>query len=152
MNIHLSIVGSGHPDYEDSLRNLVSKHHLEDKVSFLWCFPHEEMPALLRKFDALVLPSIWEETMASGLTVIGTLTGGTGELLVEGETGLTFEPKNAEMLAQRIEQLYDDPALCRKLAENGRNRVISGFGMHRMVDEIEAYLEDVLKNAATINA
>jgi len=136
----------------------VSSHHLEDKVSFLGRFPRAEMPALMRKFDALVFPSIWneplarvmEEAMASGLVVIGTLTGGTGELLAEGETGLTFQPEHPEMLAQRIEQLYDDPALCRILADNGRDKVIREFGRARMVDEIEAYLENVVKNTVPV--
>jgi glycosyltransferase involved in cell wall biosynthesis len=159
MNVNFSILGSGHPDYEGSLRDLVTKYHLEDKVNFLGRFPRAEMPGLLQRFDALVFPSIWEEplarvmqeAMAAGLTVIGTLTGGTGELLVEGETGLTFEPENAGMLAQCIEQLYNDPALCRKLADNGRNRVISDFGMRRMIDEIETYLENVIKNTIALH-
>lgn len=155
-NIHLSIIGSGHPDYEDQLRNLVSMHHLEDKVSFLRRFPRSEMPALFRKFDALVFPSVWdeplarvmEEAMASGLAVIGTLTGGTGELLLDGETGLTFLSENPEMMAQRIEQLYDDPVLCRTLAENGRNKVFREFGRIQMMDAIEVYLNEVVTNSS----
>lgn len=158
-NIHLSIIGSGHPDYENSLRDLVSKHHLEHKVSFLGRVPRSEMPVLMRKFDSLVFPSIWneplarvmEEAMAAGLVVIGTLTGGTGELLVEGETGLTFQPEHPEILAQRIEQLYDDPALSRTLAENGRNKVLREFGRDRMVDEIDAYLKDVVQNTSVLS-
>jgi len=154
LRISLSIVGSGLPDYEASLHDLVKKHHLEEKVHFLGRYPRAEMPNLLQKFDVLILPSIWEEplsrvmeeAMAAGLTIVGTLTGGSGELLVEGETGLTFEPGNAEMLAQRIEDLYSEPGLCKQLAENGRNRVIRDFGLHRMMDEIEAYLDEVVKN------
>lgn len=151
-NIHLSIIGSGHPDYEDQLRNLVSTHKIEDKVSFLGRYPRLEMPALFRKFDALVFPSIWneplarvmEEAMASGLTVIGTLTGGTGELLIDGVTGLTFLPEHPEMMAHCIERLYDDSALCRTLADNGRNKVFHEFGRARMMDEIETYLNNVI--------
>jgi len=154
-NIHLSIIGSGHPDYEDQLRNLVSIHHLEDKVSFLGRFPRSEMPALFRRFDVLVFPSIWneplarviEEAMASGLAVIGTLTGGTGELLIDGKTGLTFLSEHPEMMAQRIEQLYDDPVLCKTLAENGRNKVVREFGQLQMMDEIEVYLNEVVTNS-----
>jgi len=152
-NIHLSIIGSGHPDYEDQLRNLVTTYQIEDKVSFLRRFPRAEMPALFRKFDALVFPSIWneplarvmEEAMASGLTIIGTLTGGTHELLIGGETGLTFQPEHPEMLARCIKQLYDNPALCRTLADNGHNKVFNEFGRARMIDDIEAYLENIVK-------
>jgi len=148
-NIHLSIIGSGHPDYEAQLRNQITTNHLEGKVSFLGRYPRSEMSVLFRKFDALVFPSIWneplarvmEEAMASGLTVIGTLTGGTGELLLDGETGLTFLPEHPEMMARCIELLYDDPVLCKKLANNGRDKVVREFGRVRMMDEIETCLK-----------
>ena len=156
LDITLSLVGSGHPEYEAHLKNLVSENQLAQKVHFLGRIPRNEMPELFRKFDVLVFPSTWEEplarvmqeAMASGLTVVGTLTGGTGELLVEGHTGLTFEPGNADMLAQRIEQLYIDRALCTRLAENGRNKVINQFNIEHMVDEIEQSLLDITSGNA----
>jgi glycosyltransferase involved in cell wall biosynthesis len=151
--VTLSIIGSGHPDYEMHLKKLVSDNNLHEKVHFLPRVPREEMPKLLQKFDVLVFPSIWDEplarvmqeAMSTGLVVVGTLTGGTAELLVEGETGLTFAPGDAVMLAQRIEQLYKDPDLCRRLSLQGRNKVINEFSMHRMIDEIETNLTNILR-------
>ena len=149
--ITLTIVGSGHPDYEARLRNLVKEAHpiLKERVHFLGRVPRKEMPDLLQKFDVLLFPSIWEEplarmtqeAMASGLLVVGTLTGGTGELLVEGETGLTFEPEDAKSLARRIEQLRAEPELVAKLVQNAREKVVRQFDIRRMIDEIESYLE-----------
>ncbi len=81
--------------------------------------------------------------MAAGLIVVGTLTGGTGELLVEGETGLTFEPEDALTLAQRILELRGAPELCAKLAKNARDKVVRQFDLRRMIDEIETYLTQV---------
>ena len=155
--VTLSLVGSGHPEYEAYLNKLVSEHQLMQKVHFLGRVPRNEMPELFRKFDVLVFPSIWEEplarvmqeAMASGLTVLGTLTGGTGELLMDGDTGLAFEPENANMLAQKIEQLYNDRALCAKLAESGRNKVLVQFNFEHMVDEIEQSLKDVVEKNVT---
>lgn len=157
-NIVLTINGSGHPDYEMHLKKMVADNKLGDRVHFLHRVPREEMPELMRKFDILVFPSIWEEplarvmqeAMSSGLVVVGTLTGGTGELLIEEETGLTFEPGNAAMLAQRIEQLYKDPDLRIRLSENGRNKVISQFNMRRMIDEIDVNLAKIVRDNAHV--
>jgi len=149
--VSLSINGSGHPDYEMYLKKMVADHNINEKVHFLHRIPREEMPNLLQKFDVLIFPSIWEEplarvileAMATGLVVVGTLTGGTGEVLIEGKTGLTFEPGNAAMLAQRIEQLYKDPELYTRLSKNGRNTIVSQFSMPRMIDEIEVDLTNI---------
>jgi glycosyltransferase involved in cell wall biosynthesis len=151
-DVTLSINGSGHPDYEAYLEKLVEDNNLKDKVCFSPRVIRKEMPDLLRKFDVLIFPSTWEEplarimqeAMATGLVVVGTLTGGTGELLVEGETGLIFEPEDASMLAQKIEYLYHNPDVCAKLSENGRKKILSGFTMSRMMDEIEANLNEVI--------
>ena len=78
--------------------------------------------------------------MAAGLVVIGTTTGGTGEILVEGETGLTFPAGDAEQLAAQIRRLVDDPVLCRRLGDSGCRTVREYYTLGRMVDELEAEL------------
>jgi glycogen(starch) synthase len=152
--VTLTIVGSGHPEYEARLKKLVDEEKLGRRVSFWGRVSREEMPTVFQKFDVLIFPSIWQEplarttqeAMASGMAVIGTLTGGTGELLIDGETGLAFEPEDAAALAQRIEQLQRDPGLFMKLAKNGRARVLRHFDIRRMIDEIEACLSSVAQN------
>jgi glycosyltransferase involved in cell wall biosynthesis len=86
--------------------------------------------------------------MASGLVVIGTTTGGTKEILKDGETGLTFAPEDADGLAEQIGRLIADPGMCRRLAQAGRQAVLENFTLDRMVQEIEAYLQETV-NAAT---
>jgi glycosyltransferase involved in cell wall biosynthesis len=157
--IHLTLVGSGHPDYEKFLRNLVEGQGLQDYVTFHSPISKDEMPAILRESDVLIFPSIYEEplarmtqeAMASGLVVIGTTTGGTEEILKEGETGLTFAPEAANELAEQIARLSADPKLCRRLAQAGRRMVLENFTLDRMVKEIEAYLQDVINGARLLN-
>jgi glycogen(starch) synthase len=150
-HIKLTIAGSGNPDYENYLQRLVEDANLGDRIQFLGRIPREEMPELFQKHDVLIFPSIWEEplarvmqeAMASGLVVIGTLTGGSGELLVEGETGLTFEPNDLETLVNKIMILSKDPKLYSKLSIMGRERVLLQFNLDRMIDEIENYLSNL---------
>jgi glycogen(starch) synthase len=100
----------------------------------------------------LIFPSEWpeplarmtQEAMSSGAVVIGTTTGGTGEILEDGVTGLVFAPGDAAGLAARIRQLRSDPALFARLASAARQRVEEQFRFDRMVDQVE----DALLTAA----
>jgi glycosyltransferase involved in cell wall biosynthesis len=146
--ITLTLVGSGHRDYEAVLHNLVERERLHDFVTFHKPVSKDEMAAIFQQFDALVFPSIYEEplaritqeAMAAGLVVVGTTTGGTGEILRDGETGLTFSPEDAEGLAEQVYRLIIDPDLCCRLAQAGRQTVQENFTLDKMAKEIEAYL------------
>jgi glycosyltransferase involved in cell wall biosynthesis len=148
--LRLTLVGSGHPDYETFLRKLVRREHLQDHVTFQPAVSKAEMPNLLQKFDVLIFPSIYEEplarvtqeAMAAGLVVVGTTTGGTKEILKNGETGFTFAPGDAIGLAEQVARLITDPDLCSRLSSAGRQTVLEKFTLDRMVTEIEAYLLD----------
>ena len=146
--ITLTLVGSGHPDYEAFLRNLIERERLQDFVTFHKPVSKDKMPAVLQQFDVLIFPSIYEEPLAritqeamvSGLVVIGTTTGGTKEILRDGETGFTFAPEDSDGLAEQITRLIVDPGLCCRLAQAGRQTVLENFTLDKMVKEIEAYL------------
>lgn len=146
--LSLTLVGSGHPDYVASLHALVDQQNLHPYVKFHGPVPGAKMPETLGQFDVLLFPSTYEEplarmtqeAMAAGLAVIGTTTGGTKEILVHGENGLTFAPEDATDLAQQIKRLNQDRDLCRRLAAAGRQTVLERFTLSRMVDQIESYL------------
>ena len=145
---HLTIVGAGRPDYEAFLRQAVMDQGLQECVTFAGRVPRSEMPAQLAAHDVLVFPSEWpeplarmtQEAMASGAVVIGTLTGGSGEILIDGETGLVFAPKDAATLAAHIRRLQSDPVLFAHLAANARRQVEAKFSFERMLDQVEEVL------------
>ncbi len=152
-NIRLSLAGSGSVDYENHLRQLVDRAGLTDHVTFLgWVLP-AEMPGLLSKSDALVLPSIWPEPfsrailegMISGLVVLATPTGGTPEMIADGENGMLFMPNDPEDLARKIAQLVEDPELHSQIGYAARQTILKRFTMTRMMDEIEGFLQEVAR-------
>jgi glycosyltransferase involved in cell wall biosynthesis len=156
--VRLTIVGSGHPDYETFLRDLVERERLHNYVTFLPSVPKSEMPAIFQKFDILIFPSIYEEplarmtqeAMAAGLVVVGTTTGGTQEILREGETGLTFSPEDVEGLTKQIVRLSTDPDLRCRLAQGGRQSVLEHFTLDRMAQDIEDYLLDCFARSSKL--
>lgn len=153
--LHLTILGKGHSQYEEHLRNLVSRYQLSDVVTFHAPIPRSELPEFMGRFDVLLLPSIWaeplarimQEGLACGMVVVGSANGGTAETIVHGENGLLFEAGDAVGLAEQIKRLLHDASLRRSLAEQGRRTAEERFDIKRLVANLEAYLEKVNEKA-----
>ena len=150
-DVRLGVAGSGLADYEDDLRSLVEGAGLMEYATFLGWVPSEEMPGLFRKFDVLVVPSIWPEPFArvllegmlAGMVVVATSAGGTPEIVADGQNGLLFTPGDPDDLARKIMQLLADPTTRTRLADAGQHTVRERFTMPRMIDEIESVLQEV---------
>ena len=151
-NATLDVYGRGEADFVEGLKSEVARNGSSKHVSFRGSVTSASTPALLRSYDALLFPSEWDEPfarsilegMASGLAVIGTTTGGTGEILKDGETGLTFQAGDERSLARAILQLAAKPELAAKLGATAREVVVGGYDLSRMVDELEAKLTAVV--------
>jgi glycogen(starch) synthase len=148
-NLKLTIVGVGDPTYETYLRHLVQQEDVDSFVTFLGAQPKEAMPTLYNQADIFLFTSIWQEpfgrvlveAMASGAAVVGTATGGAKEIMIENENALVFPPGDAASLATQIARLVESPSLLQRLAKTGRQIALEKFDIHRMTEEIEAYLE-----------
>ncbi len=151
LDVHLDVVGSGPAAYLAHLQQLISQYDIGDKVTLLGWVPRADMAKLMAKCHVLLLPSIHPEAfarvvleaMASGLAVIGTPTGGTGELLQHESTGLTFSPGDSQDLAKQIQRLLSDPSLRQRLAAEGQRMILERFTLEHMVGNIERFLEEV---------
>ena len=98
--------------------------------------------------DVTVLPSLYEglplvaiESLACGRAMVATAVDGTPEVVVHDETGLTVPPGDPAALAAALTRLLGDPALRRRLARAGRDRVSAGFSDRIQVARTEALYE-----------
>ena len=149
-DLSLSIAGGGlHPDYEKKLREQAAQLGLNDRVNFLGRVPRAELPRVYAEHDALVFPSEWDEpfaitpleAIASGLAVIGTTTGGSGELFRNRETAMTFTAGDAADCARAIRELCGDGELFQKISSNAQRAVREKHTLDAMVDKIERSLK-----------
>lgn len=155
LDLRLTILGKGHPDYEAHLRETVSANSLDQIVEFVNPIPREQLPRFLGQFDSLILPSIYEEplarimqdALAAGLVLIATWTGGTKEIVIDGENGLVFVPHDHRDLAKQILRAANDPNLRMYLRANAMRTAQNKFDLARMTDGIETYLERMLSEA-----
>ena len=146
--VDLTILGTGHPQYESLLHNMVDTHNLHQCIKFQSPIPRSELPEYLSGFHVLLLPSTWDEPLAlimqeglaSGMVVIGSATGGTKEIITDGQNGFLFSAEDSSGLARKIEQLLADPILFHLIAEKGQQTAFEKFDLTRMVNELEQYL------------
>jgi GT2 family glycosyltransferase len=83
----------------------------------------EQVATALRRFDVLVVPSIWPETsplvireaLLAGVPVVASNIGGIPEAVEHERNGLLFEPGNADDLARMLTRLLDEPGLLQRL-------------------------------------
>ncbi len=148
---HLTILGSGHPDYAAKLHQMVDDFALHDQVAFVRQVPRQEIPQWLGRFDVFVFTSIWPEpmarsvmeAMAAGLLVIGSEVGGQMEMLAHNRNALTFRAEDAVALAEHMLCACQNPAQRQRLAQAGQQMVLERFTLKRMVNDMEAYLLNI---------
>jgi glycosyltransferase involved in cell wall biosynthesis len=117
---------------------------LADRVTFRGAIPSAEVPAALRQLSVLVLPSrstprwreqfgrVLVEAMASAVPVVGSASGEIPRVI--GDAGLVFPENDWEALADRLQDLQDQPDLRRELSQRGRARALACFS-HRSIAE-----------------
>ena len=122
---------------------------VSDRCVFLG--ERSDVPDLLAAADLVVLPSLFEglpvsvlEALAAERPVVATAIGGTDEAIHAGESGLLVPPRDPGALASAIRRLQADPALSRRLASAGRNRVEREFSSEVTAREVMRIYDDVL--------
>ncbi|MHB8542084.1 MAG: glycosyltransferase family 4 protein [Candidatus Acidiferrales bacterium] len=118
--LQLLVIGQDDPSPYGSV---IRAKSLADRVHFLpprkdveFYYAASDVYVGPSKEDALPLPPA--EAMACGLPVIVTTKCGVSEIIVDGENGLIMEdPYDAEDLATKIRQLYEDAPLRQRIGE-----------------------------------
>lgn len=157
-DIYLHIVGSGYGGdgntYEQILKKYVNEHDLKDNVIFEGY--RNDMSEFRRHMNCELICSLREpfgrvtlEGMRSGLTVIGANTGGTVEIIRDGQTGLLYRQGDVEDLARKILKIYSNPDKGKELAQNGLEYARTHFLPEDTVSRLnEIFIEVMSRNHA----
>ena len=128
--VELKIMGDGEGE-RVRLEEIVDKLNLRGRVVFLGRIPREKTFSYYQEADVFVLPSLNEgmsnamlEALATGLPILATDTGGSKELITEGENGYIIEMKNAQDIADKLEKLINNSELKNKMGEASRRRAL----------------------------
>lgn len=121
----LDVVGGG--PFEQRLRNEVDRLDLQASVNFVGELTPDQVKDRLNGADIFCMASFSEglpisimEAMAMGVPVVSTWIAGIPELAVNEITALTVAPGDANALADAIERVIHDPALCARMISAAR--------------------------------
>lgn len=121
INVTLTLIGTG--DAQTPNQQQADHLGIAERVHFLGYVPREEIAAHYSAAHVFVLPSYNEgmsvatlEALAAGLPVVVTRTGGTAELVTEGENGLVFEWADIDTLTTHLRTLAHNRALVRQMS------------------------------------
>jgi len=152
----LLIVGEDDPrvapergSYVAELKTLTHELGLDDQVIFTGF--RSDISQILAAADIYAMPSFEEpcavaylEAMAMEKPVIALDSGGTPEMVRQGQDGLLSAPWDIDGLAANILTLLNDPALCRAMGRSGRERVLQYLNPRRMSGELEQVYRQIL--------
>lgn len=132
----LEIIGEG-PE-ESFLKDLVKKHHLENRIVFLGHLNKENVFKKMSQSDVFILNSSYEglphvivEAMCTKLPVICADVGGCNEIVIHKETGFLTSEFNS--INDGLKYFKD--STCREqIVENAKSFVETKFGFVKMLD------------------
>jgi glycogen(starch) synthase len=154
VDLELTLTGWQHdPAYFEALRHAISvaPHpegiHVRNPVQF------DAMPSLFAAHDILAVPSqvdplprVAAEGMAAGLPIVVSDHAGISRLLNDRQEALIFPAGDPYALASCLGELMKNRELALSLSRRGRARALEYFSTRRMVDEIEAFLQEGVEN------
>ncbi len=106
--------------------------------------PHDDVLRLMGEADALLFPARWEEPLtrtlleagAAGLPAVALATGGTPDIIADGETGVLVD--HPADLGPALAALLSDPARRERLGRAARARIAAHFAEDVVVPRVEA--------------
>lgn len=126
-DFQLVIVGKKGWLYEEILQS-PEKYGVSDSVIFIDFAPDEDLPALYRNAVCFVLPSLYEgfglpilEAMENDCPVITSNVSSMPE--AGGDAAQYVDPNDAEDIYKKMELVYEDDSLRKKMIEKGRDQV-----------------------------
>ena len=148
-DIELLFAGTGDDNEVSKLKSAISDMGIDnDKVKLLGFV--DDIPGLFSRSDIVIVPSKCEafgrvtvEAMASGCLVIGSDSGGTGELIDNDNDGLLYEQGNADSLVSVLSKALNNKVTMKTLALNGRNKSV-GFSARNNAEKIYQQYKRVL--------
>ena len=135
-NAHLLLIGEG--PYKKELEQRIKSLGLESRVTFVGRVQYADLPRYICVGDVFAMPSrsrlagleveglgiVYLEASACGLPVIGGISGGAPDAILQGETGFSVDGTSAHEVALALVRVLADKELAQRLGTRGRQWII----------------------------
>lgn len=145
-NFHLLLVGSGFEPHFDEIR----QSPMADRIHLVG--HRKDVPSIMAMADFQVQPSVSGEglprtiieAMANGTTSVVTTTGGSPELVDDGETGFIVPAGDAQALGEAMNQLITDKNKIARFSAAAQKKLDTEFNAMETVRHHIAFFEKLL--------
>lgn len=128
----------GQGPLHEHIQQRTREHGLTEQVLFPGF--RKDLHRILPCLDILVHPAFMEglgvtllQAAACGIPIVAGRAGGIPEIVHEKHNGYLMQPGDVQALAQRVNQLLDDPAQARQFGQAGRSLALQHFSIEAMV-------------------
>lgn len=139
------ILGDG-PD-RNKLEKIIHDHNLTNVHLLGYMNPHEQInfKAFYARADVYVAPSTWNEplglvvleAMAAKTPVVATRTGGVTSLIKDGYNGFLVGKRNANEIAEKVNQLLLDDQLRKKMSDRAHETIMKKHTWGKIAEKFE---------------
>ncbi len=143
-------VKQSHPDAELIIVGAAPQVRI-DSVRVVGKVPVEKVADFYREASIFCMPTLVEpfgiafiEAFAHGLPVIATRIGAIPDFVEPERSGYLVEPNDAAAVAQRLEDLLDDPQRCARFARHGKALVDERYDWDGTGERMAAHIRGAL--------
>lgn len=133
---HILFVGSG--PYKDYLYKRAGELNVLQNITFIGRIQYADLPLHICVGDIFAMPSrsrlagleveglgiVYLEASSCGLAVIGGISGGAPDAVIEGETGYAVDGNSAAAVAEAVVTLLSQPERAQRMGARGRQWII----------------------------
>jgi len=128
MRVHLICTGAQAEPTWSRIRHFIAENQLEDQVWFLGYVPSQDLRALYRLCQFVIVPSLFEQASGPMLEAwqedVPVTTSNVTSLPDQaGDAVLLFDPMSVEAIAEAIRRMSTDEGLHEALRQRGRGRL-----------------------------
>jgi glycosyltransferase involved in cell wall biosynthesis len=146
VDAHFVVAGDGWQ--LEAMHRLARRLGVQERVTFTGWLAPEALAEQLAEASIVVVPSWWPEpfglvgieAFAAGRPVIASATGGIGDWLDDGVSGVMVPAGDVEALARALNELLDDPERQAAMGAAGRAAAAARFSPeHHVTAILDAY-------------
>ena len=150
----LLIVAGDKNKWTEDMEKIAGGSGISDKIIFTGRLSHDDIRYAYSASDVVLtlslyvdpFPTVNLEAMACKKPVVGTIFGGTREVVVSGKTGYLVNPRDIELTSRKTLELLEDRQKAESFGLAGFNRVSSDFSQEKWAEETLSYYATMLLN------
>jgi glycosyltransferase involved in cell wall biosynthesis len=155
-DIRLQLMGKGDEETINRFRRIAREAGSEATVEFLgFKGSRAQLPEIYRNAHVFASPAqhetgvanVYVEAMACGCPVIASTSGGAGEAVLDGQSGILVSPRDLEATVAAIDRILGDRELRLRMGAAGRRRALDYFADHKYIARVLAAYEQAIERS-----